>query len=42
MSNELFCKSGECIAVEKRCDRVKDCYDGSDEANCLLAGGWTF
>ena len=32
----LFCKSGECIDVEKRCDGRVDCVDASDEANCAI------
>ncbi|ODN05050.1 Basement membrane-specific heparan sulfate proteoglycan core protein [Orchesella cincta] len=33
--NEFRCKSGDqCIPREDRCDREKDCQDGSDEHNC--------
>ena len=32
----LFCKSGECIDVAKRCDGRVDCVDASDEANCAV------
>ena len=35
----LFCKSGECIEVDKRCDGRVDCVDASDEANCAIENG---
>lgn len=28
------CDETRCIEEEKQCDGQKDCYDGSDEANC--------
>ena len=33
---EFTCKSGRCIAIEKRCDRISDCKDESDEQDCEL------
>ena len=33
---EYTCNSGHCIAVQKRCNRVKDCKDNSDEEDCHL------
>ncbi|XP_066058873.1 basement membrane-specific heparan sulfate proteoglycan core protein isoform X2 [Chamaea fasciata] len=31
---EFSCGSGECVAVEYRCDRRPDCHDASDEEGC--------
>ncbi|XP_063273590.1 basement membrane-specific heparan sulfate proteoglycan core protein isoform X3 [Prinia subflava] len=31
---EFSCGSGECVAVEYRCDRRPDCRDASDEEGC--------
>ena len=33
---EFTCKSGRCISIERRCNQVKDCKDGSDEDDCEL------
>lgn len=33
------CRSGECIAAEKLCDRRNDCNDLSDEIDCQDHGG---
>ena len=32
--DEFACFNGACIDKEKRCDRVNDCDDLSDEFNC--------
>lgn len=34
--NEFGCNSGECVALEKRCNMVEECDDGSDERICLI------
>ena len=31
---EFQCTDRQCIRLESVCDRVRDCYDGSDEVNC--------
>ena len=31
---EFTCNSGQCISMAKRCNRVKDCRDDSDEEMC--------
>ena len=33
---EFTCDSGNCLGLEKRCNQVKDCDDGSDEKGCSL------
>ena len=33
---EYTCSSGHCIDIQKRCNRVKDCKDNSDEEDCHL------
>ncbi|XP_063860220.1 uncharacterized protein LOC135100807 isoform X2 [Scylla paramamosain] len=36
-SSEQFpCDNGQCVAQDRRCDQVSDCYDESDEQNCLV------
>lgn len=32
--DEFTCNTGHCILLEKRCNGVKHCDDGSDEENC--------
>ncbi|XP_050838437.1 basement membrane-specific heparan sulfate proteoglycan core protein isoform X5 [Serinus canaria] len=33
-AGEFSCGSGECVALEYRCDRRPDCHDASDEEGC--------
>ena len=33
---QFTCNSGNCVSLEKRCNQVKDCEDGSDENKCAL------
>ncbi|XP_070371679.1 SCO-spondin isoform X2 [Equus asinus] len=44
--SQLSCGSGECLPAERRCDRHRDCQDGSDEDGCVDCGlapwsGWS-
>ena len=32
--NEFKCSDGTCINEQRKCDRRRDCADGSDERNC--------
>ena len=34
MRDEFTCNDGSCLGLDKRCDNVFDCSDGSDEDNC--------
>ena len=31
-----FLHTGVCVGIERRCDRRKDCADGSDENDCTM------
>ena len=33
---QFTCSNGQCISLFKRCDSNYDCYDKSDEKNCLM------
>ena len=33
---EFTCNDGQCVGIEKRCDQLPDCVDGSDEEGCKL------
>ena len=36
LSSEFECRSGErCISLRKHCDGIYNCFDFSDEDNCL-------
>lgn len=34
-ASEFRCRSGRCIPMPERCDRVDQCGDNSDESNCV-------
>lgn len=34
--NEFRCQDGLCIPNNRRCDRRRDCQDGSDEIDCSM------
>lgn len=37
-SEQISCRSGECVNSSTRCDGNRDCADGSDEEGCIFAG----
>ena len=34
LDEKFTCNSGQCVAMEKRCDNIVDCRDESDEEEC--------
>ena len=38
-SDEFTCDNGECINDTRRCDDSFDCYDASDESECIDEDG---
>ena len=36
IGEHFSCDSGECISIFQRCDNSEDCFDGSDEKDCLV------
>uniref|UniRef100_A0ABM0N1J1 G-protein coupled receptor GRL101-like n=1 Tax=Saccoglossus kowalevskii TaxID=10224 RepID=A0ABM0N1J1_SACKO len=34
--SEFECHDGTCIPLDQKCDRVFDCFDDSDEADCPI------
>lgn len=34
LSEEFTCRNGDCVALRKRCDKLPDCDDASDEDDC--------
>lgn len=32
--NEYECENKQCISAQQRCDKKRDCLDGSDEKQC--------
>lgn len=40
--DQFECKSdSKCIALEEKCDGIKNCRDNSDEKECLVSGYFT-
>ena len=33
---QFTCRSGSCIHIENKCDKVQQCADGSDEDDCSI------
>lgn len=36
--DEFICDNDKCVSTAKKCDRVRDCEDGTDEINCTQPG----
>ena len=35
-NTEFTCFDGHCVSIEKRCNRIVDCPDSSDEKDCII------
>ena len=33
-NSQFTCDNGDCVSLERKCDRYHDCSDGSDEIDC--------
>ena len=37
---ELACPDGQCLSLNRRCNKYLDCLDGSDEIRCTIEYSW--